>query len=154
MRSVLFVCKANQNRSPVAEAIFKNYVNSYDTNSSWMIRSAGTWAKTGRPALGKMVMVAKEKQIDLSQHRSSRIDDILPLSIFKLILTMEIGQKEALRSEFPEMSNRIFTLSEMTGFEYDIEDPIGKPSAEHRETMLEIERVIADGFGRIIELAS
>lgn len=154
MRSVLIVCKANQCRSPVAEAIFRNYVKEFDANSTWMIRSAGTWATTGRSAVRKMIMVAKERQLDLSQHRSSRIDDILPLSIFKLILTMEIGQKEALRSEFPEISDRVYTLSEMTGFEYDIEDPMSKSLDEHREALLEIERLIADGFGRIIELAS
>lgn len=154
MRSVLFVCQANQCRSPVAEAIFKHYIKEFDIGSSWIVRSAGTWATTGRSAYGKMMMVAKEKQIDLSRHRSSRIDDILPLSIFKLVLTMEIGQKEALRSEFPEIADRIYTLSEMTGFEYDIDDPVGKPSTEHRETLLEIEQVIADGFGRIVELAS
>lgn len=154
MRSVLFVCKANQCRSPVAEAIFRNYAKEFDAQSTWMIRSAGTWAKTGRSAVRKMIMVAQERQLDLSQHRSSRIDDILPLSIFKVILTMEIGQKEALRSEFPEIADRIYTLSEMTGYEYDIEDPMSKQLNEHRETVLEIEQLIADGFGKIIELAS
>lgn len=154
MRSVLFVCKANQCRSPVAEAIFKNYAREFDSDSSWMIRSAGTWATTGRSAVRKMIMVTKERQLDISQHRSSRIDDILPLSIFKVILTMELGQKDALRAEFPEIADRVFALSEMTGFEYDIEDPMSKSLDEHREAVLEIERLIADGFGRIIELAA
>ncbi|MGB9521787.1 MAG: low molecular weight phosphatase family protein, partial [Anaerolineales bacterium] len=47
MPSVLFVCTANQCRSPLAQGLFQLALNGQ--LSGWRIDSAGTWAVNGLP---------------------------------------------------------------------------------------------------------
>ncbi|MEM7128360.1 MAG: hypothetical protein AAF702_18655 [Chloroflexota bacterium] len=167
MNTVLFVCTANQNRSPVAEALLKRRIEESKAQSvdetttqpslgtgSWIVRSAGTWAQTGYPATPRMIEAAAEVGLDLTRHHSCTVEDVQPLTIFKLVLTMEQGQKEALQMEFPNMANRIYCLTEMIDLKYDIEDPIGKKVERFRETIQEIDGILWHGFARIRELSS
>lgn len=163
MNTVLFVCTANQCRSPVAEMLLKRRVELAKSEADsdkgqpncvsgpWIVRSAGTWAQTGHPANHRMIQAASEQGLDLSRHRSCTVEDVQPLSIFKLILTMEQGQKEALQMEFPQMADRIYCLTEMIDLNYDIADPIGKDIERFRETIQELEGILWHGFERIIE---
>jgi len=166
MNSVLFVCTANRCRSPVAAALLRRHLviaSSWravcDTqpapqaDAAWRIQSAGTWAQSGLPLDRTMARVTGEQRLDLGQHCARRIEDVQPLQQFRLILTMEQGQKEALRIEFPAAARRIYLLSEMVGLVYDIPDPTGKPMAEYRITLAQLDRLIAEGFPRIVRLS-
>jgi protein-tyrosine-phosphatase len=73
---------------------------------------------------------------------------------FNLILTMEQGQKEALRWEFPDLSKRIYLITEMVGLNYDVKDPMGGRTADFEDTVFELDRIINEGFGQIEKLAS
>lgn len=163
INTVLFVCTANQCRSPIAEVILKRKVAERGNDlspgrkavsNSWIIRSAGTWAQSGQPAQQKMIEAAKEMGLDLSMHRSCKVEDVQPLSIFKLILTMEQGQKEALQLEFPEMADRILLLPELIDLSYDVADPIGKTMDHYRNTVQEIDGILHHGFEQIVRLSS
>jgi protein-tyrosine-phosphatase len=72
---------------------------------------------------------------------------------FNLILTMERGQKEALRAEFPEVARRVYLLGEMAIDEIDVRDPIGGMTVDFEDTALELERLIDLGYERICQLA-
>ena len=67
---------------------------------------------------------------------------------------MESGHKEALRVEFPELSDRVFILSEMINVEEDITDPIGGAIEEYKVCADLIEHYILNGFPEIINLAT
>jgi protein-tyrosine-phosphatase len=66
---------------------------------------------------------------------------------------MEKGQKEALQIEFPGISERVYTVSEMVGDDFDIRDPIGGPLVDFQETADELERILKEGYSKITQLA-
>jgi protein-tyrosine phosphatase len=49
MPSVLFVCRANQFRSPLAAACLQRAIKQVGTGTDWVVESAGTWTKPGLP---------------------------------------------------------------------------------------------------------
>jgi len=122
MPSVLFVCKANRFRSPLAAALFERALQASDMGEAWIAGSAGTWARPGLPVLPHVSEVAQTYGLDLSAHRSRRLCEGL-LSQFDLVLVMEAGQKEALQSEFPAHTEQIYLLSNVVERrQYDIPD--------------------------------
>ena len=151
MNSVLFICTANICRSPIAMGLLRAKVAG--TGENWRIESAGTWAIDGAPAAVNSQLVLAEMGIDISNHRSRMVREKM-LGEFNLILTMERGHKEALRIEFPQYRDRIYLLSEMVGGIFDIHDPIGRPLDEFRDTALEINQILDEGFERILELSA
>ena len=90
--------------------------------------------------------------MNIAEHRSRQIDRPL-VNQFNLILTMEQGQKEALRTAFPEYSGRIFLLTEMVKEKGDIADPIGGSVGEFQSTARELEQILDQGMDRIRHLS-
>jgi protein-tyrosine-phosphatase len=148
--SVLFVCTANQCRSPMAEAILKKYLYKMNPEEQWTIESAGTWTQPGFPATPYGVKAMAEIGLDTSQHKSQAITSSL-LERFLLILTMESGHKEAIQIEFPQCAGRVFMLSEMAGEKVPILDPIGGSYEEYVSTAKEIDSWIVKGIPGILE---
>ena len=153
MPSILMICTANQCRSPVAAALLRRQLTEQNSNTPWTVESAGTWAVGARPAHAQMCKVAEEAGLDLSQHRARNVET-LALNSYALILTMEQSHKEALQVEFPQVSARVYQLTEMVGMNYDIADPIGGGTDDFRRTLQELKRLIAFGLPRIVTLAS
>ncbi|MDD5469000.1 MAG: low molecular weight protein arginine phosphatase [Anaerolineales bacterium] len=149
MASVIFVCTANICRSPMAEALFKLMLNS--EGDHWRVESAGTWAEAGLPASQKAQQVIAEMGGDLSQHRSRPVERSL-LDEFDLILTMEQGQKEALRAEFPELAPKVFGLREILSQAGDIRDPHGSSLEDYQATAREIALILGTGLEKIRSL--
>jgi protein-tyrosine-phosphatase len=150
MHSVLFICTANICRSPMVAALLRAYVAGQ--NGEWRVASAGTWTMDGIPAAENTIWALHKRSIDASGHRSRQVTRKL-VDDYRLILTMERGQKEAMRIEFPEAAGRIYLLSEMVGQVFDINDPIGSPPAEFDSTAREFEDLIVRGFDRISQLS-
>lgn len=150
--SILFICTANQIRSPFAQEYFKRIVNQFETAGEWTVDSAGTWAFEGAPATPLAQLIARENDISLADHRSKIVSKFL-LKQFNLILVMEHRHKEALCAEFPELCNRVYLLAEMHGSPREIPDPIAGGLESYRMTAQEIKDAIDEGLGRIVELA-
>ncbi len=152
MHSVLFVCTANQCRSPMAEALWRAYVAKHYPQERWVIASAGTWTTAGRPAMPLTLQVLAEQGLDVRAHRSQQVDSSL-IEKYRLILLMEQSQKEALHQEFPAARRRIFLLSEMSGLPYSVVDPVGGTLDDYRRTLAELADLLARGAARIHSLA-
>lgn len=90
--------------------------------------------------------------LDADQHSSREISAEL-IGGSNLVLTMESSHKEALIAEFPQYTNRIYMLSEMTGMKISVPDPIGGPIIEFEATAQEIEKMLEDGYAKILSLA-
>lgn len=149
MHSVLFVCTANICRSPLAMGLMQAKVGESD---GWRVESAGTWTVDGNPAAARTIQVLEGRGINLKDHHSRMITGEL-LAEFSLVLTMEHGQKEALKVEFPKLAKRIYLLSEMIGQKFEIEDPMGRSFQDFQETANEISKIIDQGFERIESLS-
>ncbi len=150
MRSVLFVCAANICRSPMAMGLLWGKIG--PELGEWCIQSAGIWAEDGHPPAQNTQWVLKERGIDISNYRSQQLTEEM-LRSFNLVLTMERGQKEALRAAFPDYASRIFLLTEMVCKNCDVVDPIGQSLVDFEHTAQEIEQILSEGFGLIQKLA-
>jgi protein-tyrosine phosphatase len=153
MPSILFVCTANQFRSPIAAACLLKNIEGENAGRKCIVESAGTWARAGLPAPAIALQVADQLGLDgLDRHLTRQIDQKL-LAKFDLIVVMETGHKEAICSEFPSVGRRVYLLPEIVdGTPYDIPDP-GDPGIEPREIGREINMVIARGKEKILQLA-
>jgi protein-tyrosine phosphatase len=149
--SVLFVCTYNLCRSPMAAALFTDMVGP-DEISDWNIGSAGTWAKNGLPALDLIKQLMGMNGLDIEDHLSREITKDI-LASYSLVLTMERGHKEALVMEYPEMENKIFMLSEMSGTFWSIPDPIGLNLHQYNQIANEIKGWLNIGKSNIYTLA-
>jgi len=153
MVSVVFVCTANQFRSPIAAGCLSQKIAARGWKSDWNVSSAGVWTTNGRPAMPEAEQVARKLGFSLEGHQSTLITPAL-VSVTDLVLVMEEGQREALRNEFFVYRSRIFLLSEVAeGTAYDIPDPIGKGLARCMQVGTEISALIDKGFYRICNRA-
>ena len=151
MNSVLFVCSANQCRSPMAEALFKNLVLERGEENEWRIASAGVWATTGIPATDNACAVMEERGLDINAHRSQPTSRDL-ISEHDLVLVMEDDHKVALQSDFPEFSDRIVLFINLVGVDGDFEDPVGGSLDRYRGAAEELETVLDRGVEEISRL--
>jgi protein-tyrosine-phosphatase len=150
MPAILFVCTANRIRPPLAEHLLRRRLGNEPLTATWRVESAGTWAEPDLPALPVARQAGAELGVDLSDHRSRRVED-LNLQRFDLILTMERGQRNMLRVEYPEIAERIMTMSEATtGYDYDIADPPGHTQPAVRSTARDINVLLNRGAQRLV----
>jgi protein-tyrosine-phosphatase len=150
-RSVLFVCTANQCRSPMAEAVLKSLVARRGEADRWQIQSAGTWAEPGRPATQLAQVVMRRRKIDLSDHRSRLIDADL-LAATSIILVMTRHHQEAIQAEFPEIQHKVYMLSQLIDRSFDIEDPYGGSLDDYELCATDLQDILTDGYDRLVEL--
>lgn len=153
--STLFVCSANQCRSPMAEALCKQYIiyTSPDLEEKWSVASAGCWAYRGMPATTRALTAVETLGTQLIDHSSQPVTADL-LEKFKLVLCMEYGHVDFIKRHFSEVSDRVFLFSEMIGEEFEIEDPIGKTQSDYDASARKINAIIQNGWARISELSA
>jgi protein-tyrosine-phosphatase len=135
----------------MAEGLMRRKLEHEDRTHEFRAASAGVWTADGRPATEIAIMVMAELGIDIREHRSRLVTEKI-VENAALILTMTRGHAEAIRAEFPEHKHRVFLLSEMVGYGYDIEDPVGGTLLDYEETAQEIEALIETGYDRMMQL--
>jgi protein-tyrosine phosphatase len=125
--TILFVCSGNTCRSPMAEAIARQYlaerlnVQPDDLEKQGIsVISAGSYAMPGARAAAPALEAMQAMGIDLSRHRSR------PLTVELIhqadqIFTMSQSHTRAVLSLVPGAAERVSALDA----EGDIEDPIG-----------------------------
>ena len=152
MYSVLFVCRQNRYRSPTAMALLRQRVKDTPEEAEWLIDSAGTWAEEGKPALAGVIAEMAGRGIDLSKHRARTITREM-IDAYRLILTVDKDQHEALCTEFPAVARRIHLLTEMAGELGDVSDMEGESLAPFKEVADDIDDLLRVGFEKIKRLA-
>jgi protein-tyrosine-phosphatase len=124
MKSILFVCSANQCRSPMAQVLFQELVRERGEDSEWRVESAGIWAYGGAPATENARLAMEKRGLDLSSHRSKPATSEL-LSQFDLIVVMTREQRDVLLAQMPFMEGKVFLLRGLGGESGDFADPVG-----------------------------
>lgn len=130
--NILFVCTGNICRSAMSEYLLKKMLKEEGITELQVWSRGIAGSHTLRiPAIELELM--DEENIDISQHVSHPLlgRDVLTAD---LILVMEKYHKERLQTFFPEVSEKIFLLSEFVGQgAQDIKDPIGLPDEVYKE---------------------
>ena len=152
MPSVLFVCRGNLFRSPIAAAHFSSKLKQRQISSGWVVDSAGTWTENNIPIVPLVKDFAAARGLQLGEHVSKMIEDVDIFS-YNQIIVMEIGQKEALQIEFENISHKIHLLTEFSGVPYDIPDPVGLDEEDCHVILAEVIDLIDHGFNQIIQIA-
>jgi protein-tyrosine-phosphatase len=152
MKTILMVCTGNLCRSPMAEGLLQRKLAREGHATTFQAASAGVWASDGSPPSAHAAQALNELGVDISRHASRNLTEEI-VAAAALILTMTHGHAEAIRLEFPSHAHKVYLLSEMSGVPYDVGDPIGQPLAEYRATAAEIDRLIEQGYPKIIRLA-
>jgi protein-tyrosine-phosphatase len=133
--------------------LFERALRTNELDGSWIVGSAGTWAKPGLPVLPHVSDVAQTYGLDLNAHRSRRFSKGL-LSEFNLVLVMEASQKEALQIEFPGYYEQIYLFSNVVERrQYDIPD-LSDSLQGIREVSADLDGLIRHGFKNICVLAT
>lgn len=105
---ILFICTANQCRSPLAEAIARNGAAKLPVDFA-----SGGLISGGFPMPPKGVRVARKLGLDLSQHVSRQLDPAESQG-FDVILTMTREHARHLVAAEPELWPRVFTLKQFS----------------------------------------
>jgi protein-tyrosine phosphatase len=151
MPNILFVCTANQYRSPLAAAFFSRKLRADGASPDWLVESAGTWTVPGRGVPSDVTLAARGMGIDLKEHRTRQIDHDL-LAKCDLILVMEKGHREALCIEFPFIQKKVYLLSMIADqLEYDIAD-LANSGLETGDIVTEMSRLIDRAYPNICQL--
>jgi protein-tyrosine-phosphatase len=151
MPTVMFVCTANLCRSPIAEVLFKQWLQQHTAPGSWHVQSCGTWAQDGEPVALSVLPQLLAVGIDLSHHRTRTVTAEL-MAESDLVLCMTSFHKEALQAEFHQYAARVHLLSEMIMQHYDIPDVSRVSADEYLVVAKDLMRIIERGAPRIIAL--
>ena len=144
---ILFICTANICRSPMAEYYLQHLVDKNDL--SYRIGSAGFF-ESGVMISENSRIVLDENGINASKHISTQINEQLIQDSW-LVLTMTTQHKLYLRDYFPNSINKVFTLSEFTGYNIDIDDPYGLDVYFYRETFKKIKERIENLYNKLLK---
>lgn len=153
MPAVLFVCSANQCRSPMAEVLFESLLEKRAERDGWRVESAGVWAYGGASATSNARLAMEKRSLDLSNHMSQPAERSL-LKQFDVVIVMEHEHKTVLQADHPDLRERIYTLRELAGQQGDFKDPVGGSLPVYEAAADELETLLGTAYGRIADLAS
>lgn len=132
--------------------MFRQELAFREVPGEWTVESAGSWVHDLIPPTPEAFFEAEKRGLNLSSEISVGIE-ALDLDSIDLLLVMEQGQKESLMIDFPDLSNRTYLLTELSGPTYSIPDPYitKEPGVE---IAMEIEGLIKLNFEKIVRLAN
>ena len=123
MIKVLFVCHGNICRSPMAEFLFKDYVNKKGKQNQFLIESRATSSEEiGNPVHIGTRKILDRFKIDYSKKRAERItlDDY---NNFDYIIIMDEYNRVNIERRIEDRYNKIKLLLDYTDLKRDISDP-------------------------------
>jgi len=113
MAAILVVCSGNICRSPMAEGLLRRALERRLGGDAPEVRSAGTIAIDGAPAMPESIEAARERGVDIRAHAARLLEPDL-IDVADLIITMAAEHREAVQQLVPGAAPRTFTLKELT----------------------------------------
>jgi protein-tyrosine-phosphatase len=147
MKRFLLICTGNTCRSPIAEAIFQEYIKEQEIDAE--VKSAGVAASTGQTMSLNAQNVLASRGISTDSFRSSRLT-ATEMEWADVILTMTMDHKRHVMGRFPQAMGKIYSLKEWAYHEEtdprwmdaDIADPFGQDLTKYEQTAKEIEQAL------------
>jgi protein-tyrosine-phosphatase len=148
-KSILFVCTGNTCRSIMAEALARQWAETFAPDRGLNFISAGLAAWPDQPASHQAVETMRETGVDITRHRARQVSAELVRKA-DLILTMTGRHKKMLLATFPESADKVYTLVEFAVGDGDISDPYGRPVEVYRRCAGEMRLLIEKALHKII----
>lgn len=135
MKKIMFICSGNTCRSPLAEGLFKKYLQENNITDI-EVSSAGVGAFPGDAVSINSILVASNRGVDISDHRARNInpEHLLTTDLF---FCMSESHKSVLLRHCNE--EKIIVLN--------IGDPFGRPIEVYEECAKQLE----SQFSKILE---
>jgi protein-tyrosine phosphatase len=138
VQSVLFVCKGNICRSPLAEVYFQSLVDKDGRRMT--VRSAGLETTPGKPAHIKAKAVALEYRLSLEEHATAQVHTEL-IDKSDLIVVMEIVQKDRIQRLYPRAKGKVVLLGRFDPVgSLEIADPYSGTSEDFQSCFEQVSR--------------
>ena len=136
--SVLFVCRANICRSPLAATYFESLIQK--RRGSIDVRSAGFEVTPGRPADSISKVVARQQHVSLDAHVATQLYSEL-VDRSDLIVVMEMSQKDRINRLYPKAKGKTVLLGSFdSSGSLEIRDPYGRSIEEFQFCLEQIMR--------------
>lgn len=107
---IVVVCTANVIRSPFVGGLLASRLAA-GSASALVVASAGTVARAGMPAVDEVVRLGGVYGVDLSAHRSRRLDDAV-LQTGDTVLCAERAHRRVVLDLRPDLISSVFTVRE------------------------------------------
>lgn len=155
--SVLFVCTGNICRSPLAEYLFRDYVENQGKGGRFNIGSAGTFALNGNRATFEAVEAGRRRGLDLSRHRAREVNGAL-MSAADHVLVMTRAHHDWLCTRYPGLENKVYLamlfprrLEGGGRGKADVPDPIGESVDYYLKVLEMLEPVLPNIYRGALE---
>ena len=141
-KKILVVCTGNSCRSPMAAGLLRTELKHRRLDHEIEVSTCGILARDGASATTEAIYVMKNREIDISDHRtrSCRREDILDSD---LILAMSRDHYDFLVGLVPEVQRKIKV--------FEITDPIGLGMSVYEEVVKKLEEKIKSEWQEIIK---
>ena len=142
-RRLVFICHGNIMRSPMSEALFKQFAADCGQRGISII-SAGVNAVPGRSVDPRTLKVAQEFGIVLDNHRAQLLTPSM-VEQADIIFAMDYENEALVRARYPQSAHKVFMLSAYADESYhqvEIPDPYWGDEAEVRQCYRIIEGCI------------
>jgi protein-tyrosine phosphatase len=140
-KKILMVCTGNSCRSPMAAGWLKHELRRKGLEEQIEVGSCGIGARNGSPATAEAILVMKNREIDISGHRSRPCmrEDVIDADIF---CAMSHVHYTLLSGLVPGVKEKIKVLN--------IPDPIGMGVMVYEEVILNIDKKLKENWNQII----
>lgn len=145
---VTFICTGNTGRSPMAEALAKDYVNKHGLNIVVQSRGVNVDPNETAPEQGT-VTILKQRGIDISTHKAAQLtkEDITKSDY---LLTMTQKHKDKILTQYPDVKGKVFTLAEFaTGDNDDLSDPYQQPLEAYKKVESQLDKFLPLALDKI-----
>lgn len=137
---IIFVCTGNICRSAMAEAILKKIA--IDEKLNLEVYSCGIYAQDGDNATYNTIYVARNHNIDISNHRATNIKNS-KIQEMDVVLCATNSHKASVLYMYPNLEGKVYTIKEYAeldgnGKDIDIKDPWGYNIQIYNDCIIEI----------------